>query len=89
MAPYEVSAHGRWSGRLTRRPLPEGEIDLAPEAREVLAEIWLGRAASERRVADAFVVVGDALAALGADAALRDLAGRAVDDEMRHAELSR
>jgi hypothetical protein len=96
MAPDQVTwqltwrADGRWSGNLTSRPLPEDDSsDLTPDERAVLAEVWIDRAASERRVADAFAVVHDALDALGADPALRELALRAVDDEMRHAELSR
>lgn len=82
----------RWAGRLTSRPLPEhdAELDaLEPEQRSKLAEIWLLRAKSERRVADAFAVVRDALEDLGSEPRLRDLAARAVDDEHRHAELAR
>ncbi len=86
-----VSADGRWGGELTSRPLPDDPSidDLSPETRAVLADAWSGRAASERRVGDAFVVVRDALASLGAGAELIELAARAIDDEMRHAELSR
>lgn len=82
---------GRWGGKLTSRALPDDpSIDaLSAEHRAVLSDVWLARAASERRVGDAFVVVRDALIALRADEALVDLAHRAVDDEMRHAELSR
>lgn len=86
-----MRADGRWGGRLTSRALPDDpSIDrLSEEERRVLAEIWVGRAAAERRVADAFVVIDAALAVLGAGAELRALAYRAVDDEMRHAELAR
>lgn len=88
-----IRPDGRWGGRLTRRDLPmvgEGAIGAAALAtRERVAEVWLARAASERRVADSFVVVRAALIALGADAALIALADRAIDDEMRHAEISR
>ncbi|HEY8073180.1 MAG TPA: hypothetical protein VIF62_03705 [Labilithrix sp.] len=85
-----VSNEGRWRGALTSRPLPEGDVDSLPhDVRELLATVWLERAASERRVGDAFAIVRDALLALDADPALSHLARRAVDDEMRHAELSR
>jgi hypothetical protein len=86
------AAWGRWGGKLTSRPLPEGdaEIDrLADPQRRELAAVWIARAASERRVADAFEVVRDALRGLGGRAELSALAARAVDDEYRHAELSR
>ncbi|MFO0569497.1 MAG: hypothetical protein U0263_27850 [Polyangiaceae bacterium] len=83
---------GRWGGRLTERPLPEHDADidaLSPEVRRKLAGIWLNRAAMERRVADSFQVISAALGRRDADAALVRLARRAVDDEFRHAELSR
>lgn len=82
---------GRWGGSVTSRPLPEDETiaRLSPMQRRTLTEVWLGRAASERRVSDSFVVVRGALASLDAPAELVELAMRAVDDEMRHAELSR
>jgi hypothetical protein len=83
---------GRWGGRLTGRPLPETDADieaLEDGQRAELTEVWLGRAASERRVADAFEVVRDALAALRAPDEVVKLATRAVDDEYRHEELSR
>lgn len=86
-----IRAEGRWRGKLTSRELPQDpSIDELPDAaRAALADVWLRRAASERRVADAFVVVEGALTALGAGDELCDLARRAVDDEFRHAELSR
>jgi hypothetical protein len=43
----------------------------------------------ERRVADSFAVIRDALVRRGAAAELVDLAHRAIDDEHRHEELSR
>jgi len=93
MAAHEMSfgPEGRWAGRLTRRPLPvDPSIDrLSGEERSLLAGVWLGRAASERRVADAFVVIEGALVALGTTTDLTRLAARAVDDELRHAEISR
>jgi hypothetical protein len=86
------SEKGRWGGHLTRHPLPDRdtELDELSEAeRALLAALWLSRAASERRVADAFAVIAGDLAALGADTELTLLARRAVDDEHRHAELAR
>lgn len=86
------SPDGRWKGSLTRRPLPEhdAELDALTEAQRVeLVTVWLGRAASERRVADAFEVIHDALLQCGSSAPLVALAARAVDDEHRHAELAR
>lgn len=83
---------GRWGGALTQRPLPEHDeaIEaLSPALRAKLAGIWLSRAAMERRVADSFTVVASALARRSRDESLVRLAERAVDDEHRHAELSR
>lgn len=83
---------GRWGGRLTSRPLPEvdPEIDALDDGqRAELVSVWLARTASERRVADAFEVIRDALRDLGASSELVLLATRAVDDEYRHEELSR
>lgn len=90
--PVEFGANGRWGGKLTRRELPldDAAIDqLSPTHRRKLAGIWLGRAAMERRVADSFEVIRDALLRRGAQASLVELAVRAIDDEYRHAELSR
>jgi hypothetical protein len=90
-----VSEHGpsgRYRGALTSRPAPAEDLTIAllsSTDRAYLSEVWLVRAAMERRVADAFVVVGDALARRGAAYELIQLAARAVDDEYRHAELSR
>lgn len=82
---------GRWHGRLTSRPLPEDPAIklLSAEAREAIADVWIGRAASEARVATSFAIVRDALREMHADDALVRLADRAVDDEHRHAELCR
>jgi hypothetical protein len=88
----EHGPRGRWAGKLTRRPLPldDPEIDqLSPSDRRALAGIWQSRAAMERRVADAFSVIRRALSRRAAPAVLQDLAERAIDDELRHAELSR
>ena len=88
----EYGEGGRWGGRLTKRPLPERDpsIDaLAPDDRHAIAAVWLHRAAMERRVADAFEVIHGALRRRSASAALVALAERAIDDEYRHAELSR
>jgi hypothetical protein len=62
---------------------------LSGDDRHDIATIWLYRAAMERRVADAFEVIRDALRRRNAAAQLVGLAARAVDDEYRHAELSR
>lgn len=93
MAAHQMLTDGaRWSGRLTSRPLPldDRSIDaLADDVREDLVATWLGRAATERRVADAFEVIRDTLADIDAAPALQMLARRAVDDEYRHTEISR
>lgn len=89
-APY--GEDGRWGGSLTKRPLPahDPSIDaLSAADRRDIATIWLYRAAMERRVADAFEVVRDALRRRNAGPPLTALATRAIDDEYRHAELSR
>jgi len=86
------AASTRWGGRLTSRPLPEHDpaLDaLTDQQREQLAAVWLGRAASERRVADAFEAIHAALESTRSDSSLRALAARAIDDEHRHAELCR
>jgi hypothetical protein len=82
----------RWAGRLTSRPLPEHDLTLealTDQQRGQLAAVWLGRAASERRVAEAFEVIHGALASAHSHSSLSALAARAVDDEHRHAELCR
>ena len=88
----EYSEQGRWGGRLTQKSLPQQDssIDaLAPELRQKLGRIWLSRAAMERRVADSFQVITLALRRRRASEKLVKLAERAIDDEYRHAELSR
>jgi len=90
--PTPSLGRGRWDGRLTRRPLPDSDPEierLSDAERAALAELWHARAASERRVADAFAVVAADLTSLGAPPTLTALARRAVDDEHRHAELAR
>jgi hypothetical protein len=62
---------------------------LTDEQRAELVAVWLSRAASERRVADAFEVIHAALASTRSDPSLLALAARAVDDEHRHSELCR
>jgi hypothetical protein len=87
-----ISLEGRWGGKLTSRPLPLGDpsIDrLADGERSALATVWLARAATERRVADSFEVIHGALAAVKTEGEVLRIAARAVDDEHRHAELSR
>jgi hypothetical protein len=76
-------------------PSPPTDVDAEPanaelaaldaEQRQVIAEIWLGRAAGERGSTETFRVVAASLAALDAEPALIALARRAVDDELRHA----
>ena len=83
---------GRWSGKLTSRPLPIDDPSVTRLSEEVRADLvatWIGRAATERRVADAFEVIHGTLVDLGADAELVALSKRAIDDEYRHTELSR
>jgi hypothetical protein len=85
-------ADGRWGGRITSRPLLEGDPTLealADDARREISEVWRARSATERRVADSFEVIRDALRELGMDGALSELADRAVDDEYRHEEICR
>ena len=92
MMTTEHTTDGRWGGRLTQRALPleDPSIEqLSPHHRKRLADTWLLRAAMERRVADSFEVISDSLKRRSAPAALVDLAVRAIDDEYRHAELSR
>jgi hypothetical protein len=88
----ERGTRGRWGGRLTQRPLPEEDPTieaLTPSDRTRLAEIWLVRAAMERRVADSFEVIHEALVRRAASPELVEIASRAIDDEYRHTELSR
>ena len=91
-AAADFTERGRWGGRLTSRPLPTEDalVDaLRPIDRKRLADTWLWRASMERRVADSFQIVLAALRRRGAPAPIVDLAARAIDDEHRHAELSR
>jgi hypothetical protein len=88
----EYTSKGRWGGKLTRKPLPtdDATIDaLGSREREALASIWIRRAAMERRVADSFEVIRGSLLRRAANPELVTLAERAIDDEFRHAELSR
>jgi hypothetical protein len=62
---------------------------LSSGERSRLAAIWQHRAAMERRVADSFEHIEAALRRRNAGANLVALAHRAIDDEYRHAELSR
>ncbi len=55
--------------------------------RELIASVWLGRAAAEAGAAQTFRVVADCLRTLDAEPELVALARRAVGDELRHAEL--
>jgi hypothetical protein len=85
-------ANGRYRGAVTSRPMPvrDEALEALPRPiREELALVWLTRAAMERRVADSFAVVRDALERQRAAPELIALAARSIDDEYRHAELSR
>ncbi|MDP3216039.1 MAG: ferritin-like domain-containing protein [Deltaproteobacteria bacterium] len=86
-----IRPDGRWGGQVTSRALPADPSIalLSVEDRRTIAEVWIGRAASERRVATSFELIHDALAGLGAAPELVRLADRAIDDEHRHAELCR
>lgn len=86
-----MSAQGRWGGRLSSRPLPEGPVggELDDAARAIVVEAWLGRSAAERRAGDSFAVIRDALTARRAPLPWIELAARAIDDEHRHAEICR
>jgi hypothetical protein len=79
----------RWGGRLTSRPLPDDPIDLDEPSRMAIARSWLGRAAAEQRAADIFALIETSLAAVSEQQQLIDLAHRAIDDELRHAEICR
>jgi hypothetical protein len=88
----EIRTDGRWGGRVTQRELPVDDPAipaLSRSDREELALHWLARGASERRVGDAFEVILRVLREAQAPSELIQLAERAVDDEHRHAELSR
>jgi hypothetical protein len=74
------------------RSLPEHDpsIDaLADEDRRLIATMWLGRSLAEARAAFSFAIIADTLDGRGAEAELRAVARRAVDDERRHAEICR
>ena len=60
---------------------------LGGDVRETLAASWLGRAEGARSTAETFRVVAAGLRALAAEPELVTLAARAVDDELRHADL--
>lgn len=91
-ATAEYKEQDHFGGRLTGCALPgdDSAMERLSEAqRDELALIWLGRAASERRMADAFVVVRDALEELGSRPELIARAADAIEDEFRHTELAR
>jgi hypothetical protein len=92
MTAFRIDEQGRWGGRLTSRPLPERDdaIErLEDDDRARLVDVWMGRAATERRVSDSFTVIRDALRSLHASGEALRLAERAIDDELRHAEICR
>ncbi len=79
----------RWGGRLTSRPLPDDPIQLDDASRQLVARSWLARGAAERRAADIFTLIEASLRAVSEQPALIELAHRAIDDELRHAEICR
>lgn len=79
----------RWGGRLTSRPLPDDPIALDDASRQLVARSWLARGAAERRAADIFTLIERSLRDVGEQQPLIDLARRAIDDELRHAEICR
>ena len=85
-----VAPDGRWHGDVCQRAWPDEDDveDLSPEVRARLSRTWLGQAATEARVAVSFAAIHGSLGRLGADPELTALAGRAVDDEHRHAALA-
>lgn len=88
----EIQTAGRWGGRLTSRDLPTEDHTLerlSQTERKELAEHWLERSASERRVGTSFSVIRDTLIEVQARGELVELATRAIDDESRHAEIAR
>jgi len=88
MAHHEVTVGMATAQR--RLPELDGTIEeLGATDRGELAQHWLSRSASERRVADSFVVIHRTLSEHQAPDALVRLAARAVEDEYRHAELAR
>jgi hypothetical protein len=87
-----IRADGRWLGRLTQRPLLDGDATvecLDDASRSLISAVWLARSATERRVADSFALIREALTELRADSTITKLAERAIDDEFRHAEICR
>jgi hypothetical protein len=64
-----------------------GPASLDATARRLVAAMWLGRAEAEARAVLAFEAIGEDLAAIGAPAALREIATRAIDEEAMHATL--
>ncbi len=79
---------------LTRRPLPDAEVDpslaaLGDDERAIAVAMWSGRAAAERRASGSFAHLAGELAQAGAAPELVALAHRAIADELRHAEICR
>jgi len=62
---------------------------LAPLERRAIGLAWLGRSASEGGAAQNFRLIADSLRDAGAAPALIELAKRAMQDEIQHAELCR
>ncbi len=69
--------------------IPDPEISsLAMEQRMILAEIWQKRGGFELQVAAGFSAVATGLFELGASSPVLKIVGRAVRDEIHHAEIS-
>jgi hypothetical protein len=69
-------------------PWSDPSVDaLPPATRALLARLWAGRAASERRVGHAFAALAEELSRMKAAPALIALARQGARDEPRHADL--
>jgi len=87
-----ISREGRWGGRLTSRPLPQRDASieaLKDAERDAIVASWLFRSAAERRAAEVFEVIVGAARELELAPELLSIGERAIDDELRHAELCR
>jgi hypothetical protein len=73
----------------THRPLPEdpGLCALAAAERAAVAEVWRQRARNELSTSAVFAGLTRSLVAVGAPHAIVRQAARAVDDEVRHAQI--
>ncbi len=75
---------------MTKTKVPEHDESislLSDEDRRGISGFWLSRSSGERRVSDSMRVIRDSLQKLGEPAPLVAMAERAIDDELRHADL--